>query len=104
MAIFRLHRTEWEKGNKRIAITRESRKSRKGNRSGEAKGLGMQDNDDGEDEGEAKGEFSGGGRKGVSSGLSTVVRRSIRSRNREVKSLGSTGEKKKKWWKELASR
>lgn len=51
MAVYRLHRKEWEKGSKPMPASSKKRKKL-------------------DDETE---EFPGGGRKGVSSGLSTVV-------------------------------
>ncbi len=57
MAVYRIHRKEWEKGTKQPALSKKRKKP--------------DDNDEPE-------EFPGGGRKGVSSGLSTVVKRDKR--------------------------
>ncbi|KAG6888219.1 hypothetical protein C0995_009755 [Termitomyces sp. Mi166 len=86
MAVFRLHRKEWEKGNK---LQTKKRKRAEGTADGDA---------DEEGNGEAEAEtssstFPGGGRKGVSSGLTTIVRRGP----------GASGGEKKKWWKEVLS-
>jgi RNA exonuclease 4 len=94
MAVYRLHRKEWEKGGKQLVNAGESGKKRKRLKNNEVKG--PDDGDESEDE--VKHEFPGGGRKGVSSGLTTVLRR---GRNREARD-GIVGEKKTKWWKELA--
>jgi len=73
MAVYRLHRKEWEKGSR----SPEKVAKRKRNVSD----VGGREDGSGEP---STCESSGGGRKGVSSGLSTVMR----------------GEKRK-WWKEL---
>jgi RNA exonuclease 4 len=102
MAVYRLHRKEWEKGNKQLAKHGESGKKRKRHKNSELKGSEAHSDEDSEGE-EVKVKYPGGGRKGVSSGLTTVVRRGANSRNREVQGSGNTGEKKNKWWKDLAS-
>lgn len=81
MAVYRLHRKEWEKGNRPLGKKRA--RADEG-----AKGEG----EDGEDSVATLREFPGGGRKGISSGLTTVVRRGSNS-----------GGEKVKWWKELAT-
>ncbi|PBK87205.1 hypothetical protein ARMGADRAFT_939084 [Armillaria gallica] len=73
MAVYRLHRKEWEKGTLQ---KRPEGKKRK-----------RQDTDKDEDG------FPGGGRKGVSSGLATVVRRKD----------GGSVPQKTQWWKELGT-
>ena len=97
MAVYRLHRKEWEKGNKQRAKTGESVKKRKRD---------VKDSDlhpDGDSRGDGvKDVFPGGGLKGVSSGLSTVVQRGSKSWDREARGSSNTDERKK-WWKELAS-
>jgi len=93
MAVYRLHRKEWEKGNRQLVKARESGKKRKRHKT---------DDEDGSEGEEVKSDFPGGGRKGVSSGLTTIVRRGVNSQTRGTRG-GSTGEKKSKWWKELAS-
>lgn len=93
MAVYRIHRKEWEKGNRPILPPSE-RTNKKRKRSQEA--------EEGEDEDESEDEvidakklskFPGGGRKGVSSGLSTVTKRT------GLKAGGT----KAKWWKELGA-
>ena len=90
MAVYRVHRKEWEKGNKILGKDGEVTKKRKrapGNLSARS-----EDDDDvnGDERMEGSSKFPGGGRKGVSSGLSTVIRRN-----------GGSGGEKTKWWKEL---
>ncbi|GLB37965.1 putative EXOIII [Lyophyllum shimeji] len=81
MAIYRLHRKEWEKGNKPLMTRKRKRADKSPDEAGEAS--------EKEDEAlTASSTTPGGGRKGVSSGLTTVVRH------------GSAVEKKTKWWKE----
>ncbi|KAK0462857.1 ribonuclease H-like domain-containing protein [Desarmillaria tabescens] len=76
MAVYRLHRKEWEKGT--VQKKPEGKKRKR------------QDANNEEVQVDA---FPGGGRKGVSSGLATVVRR---------KDEGG-GSKKTQWWKELGA-
>ncbi|KAJ6529053.1 ribonuclease H-like domain-containing protein [Mycena vulgaris] len=87
MAVYRLHRKEWEKGSAPLRRPLAAGKKRS--------------REEGEDESEEEDEpvagktaagFPGGGRKGVSSGLSTVVRRGAG---------GASGGEKAQWWKEL---
>ncbi|KAF9050748.1 ribonuclease H-like protein [Hymenopellis radicata] len=70
MAVYRVHRKEWEKGTKQQAPSKKRKKP------------------DANDEPE---EFPGGGRKGVSSGLSTVVKRDTREPDKKSwwKELGA---------------
>ncbi|KAH9933531.1 ribonuclease H-like domain-containing protein [Amylocystis lapponica] len=85
MAVYRIHRKEWENTNKPDAPAFTKRPVHKRKRSEPA----------GEQSVAAVAvtnvEFPGGGKKGISSGLSTVVR------HRE------TNTTEKKWWKELGS-
>ncbi|KAF5374606.1 hypothetical protein D9615_008997 [Tricholomella constricta] len=85
MAVYRLHRKEWEKGHKPLAKTKKRKRADKSldDSTGEA-------GESAEAKAEVASTFPGGGRKGVSSGVTTVVRR------------GSSGGEKPKWWKELA--
>ncbi|KAG5644292.1 hypothetical protein DXG03_008710 [Asterophora parasitica] len=78
MAVYRLHRKEWEKGNTTLTTKKRKRADK------------TQDEGTGDIEGDIAEAFPGGGRKGVSSGITTVVRR------------GSSDGEKTKWWKELA--
>ena len=94
MAVYRLHRKEWEKGIRPV-----------GEHSGSSSGSSWRkrrhvDDDVKGGDGSGSGDVrsgsqlvgGGGGRKGVSSGLSTVVRR------------GRGGVETSKWWKELGGR
>jgi RNA exonuclease 4 len=102
MAVYRLHRKEWEKGNKGLAKPGESGKKRKRHKVNEGKTPEAGSDEDGDGE-KVKSEFPGGGRKGVSSGLTTtVMRRGANARSRAIGSGGSR-QKKTEWWKELAS-
>lgn len=92
MAIYRLHRREWEKGKPlQLPSAKDSDGSDPSRRPGKRKrSLGELDNDP-----------PGGGKKGISTGLSTVVKRSDPSK---IKNTSSTGSKKKsEWWSELGS-
>lgn len=80
MAVYRLHRKEWEKG---IRPLNEHMKKRK------------RSTDEEDEVQPSKPILPGGGRKGVSSGLSTIV---VRGGGSE-----SVGEKAK-WWKELGGK
>jgi hypothetical protein len=75
MAVFRLHRKEWEKGNKRLNTNREGVSSKKQKREHENSSMGI---------------VSGGGRKGVSSGLGMVLKRA-----------GQSTRGIEKWWEVL---
>lgn len=104
MAVYRLHRKEWERKEfKHEAKTGGSGKKRKRHKNNDVKSPEAHSDDESGGE-RVRDVFPGGGLKGVSSGLSTVVRRGSNSWNREPRSSGNTGEKKNKWWKELASR
>lgn len=85
MAVFRLHRKEWERGLHGDAeVGRSEGRQRKRKRE-----------DGGEKE--AGGDYPGGGRKGVSSGLSVVVKRRGAGND---KAMGSS-KVKTQWWNEL---
>jgi len=78
MAIYRLHRKEWEHGDRPLGVKEVTPKKRR--RGSPDKSGGMPRNV----------KVPDGGRKGISSGLSTVVNRGR-----------SSNEDKTKWWKEL---
>lgn len=87
MALYRLHRKEWEKGQQpEGAASASSKKKRKRSEEAEERVHSSEVTDKRVIEA-----FPGGGRKGVSSGLSTVVKR----RGGEAK--------KDKWWATLGS-
>ncbi|KAG6853102.1 hypothetical protein C0991_006905, partial [Blastosporella zonata] len=86
MAVYRIHRKEWEKGNKQL-LQKKKRKQM------EADADEKEEEDADE---ETKSAFPGGGRKGVSSGLSTIVRRGS--------GAAASGGEKTKWWKEISSK
>ncbi|EPQ55245.1 hypothetical protein GLOTRDRAFT_138856 [Gloeophyllum trabeum ATCC 11539] len=99
MALYRLHRKEWERGKRMPlpellgAISKGNSKKRK------------HDSVDGQ-ESDPTTEFPGGGRKGISSGLSVVVKRSWNHKTEEgveERSHSSAGKKKgsTQWWKQL---
>ncbi|KIJ95917.1 hypothetical protein K443DRAFT_108121 [Laccaria amethystina LaAM-08-1] len=106
MAVFRLHRKDWEKGNRPIPLQGESAATA-GTKRKRGDGDAAEKEEEGNDGGEVvkpsstkkekkkkkkvnSQEYPGGGRKGVSSGLSTVVRH------------GPGKEKEKtQWWKQL---
>ena len=100
MAVYRLHRKEWEEGKKRLVKLGESGKKRKRHKNNATRGPEAHGDEDSEGEG-VKSEFPGGGRKGVSSGLTTVVRRGANARTHAIDGRGA--QKKTKWWKELAT-
>ena len=87
MAIYRIHRKEWEKGIRPSPDYIHPKKRKR---------LSVED-DNVEDVEKSRG--PGGGRKGVSSGLSTIVKRGGSS-SRSNGGSGPSGESKK-WWKEL---
>jgi RNA exonuclease 4 len=106
MAVYRLHRKDWEKGNRPIPLQGESAATA-GTKRKRGDGDAAEKEEEGNDGGEVvkpsstkkekkkkkkvnSQEYPGGGRKGVSSGLSTVVRH------------GPGKEKEKtQWWKQL---
>lgn len=97
MAVYRLHRKEWEKGHRPLTKAADSGTKRKRGEKKEHEDPGV--DKAGNDDGEvviAKKQFPGGGRKGVSSGLTTIIRRGGNEKG------GTTGEKTK-WWKELSA-
>lgn len=75
MAVYRIHRKEWEKGSKQQQPSKKRKKP--------------EDDDEGE-------EHPGGGRKGVSSGLSTIVTKRGGASPKGVPV-------KKSWWKETGA-
>jgi RNA exonuclease 4 len=86
MAVFRLHKKQWDTGFKPPLPTSKKRKRDDADvdGTGDEEALAVSSRE----------EFPGGGRKGVSSGLSVIVKRGgSRSTN--------SGDSKKKWWKEL---
>ncbi|EGN92779.1 hypothetical protein SERLA73DRAFT_190636 [Serpula lacrymans var. lacrymans S7.3] len=95
MAVFRIHRKEWEKGSRPLSVNAEdsSVTSKKRKHSEETDDLEHSTSKEVVNKAESK-TFPGGGRKGVSSGLSTVVKRSNKIRS------SSPGEKSQ-WWKSL---
>jgi RNA exonuclease 4 len=107
MAVYRLHRKEWERSAPRLRVSSVS-----------ATGKRRADEDEDEDEDEdapsiprdgrikdtkTKSAFPGGGRKGVSSGLSTVVRRSdgVSASGGDKRGKGKGGGGGGEWWKVL---
>ena len=91
MAIYRLHRREWDQGKSLPLPPSEGpgrsdppRKQKKRKRSG---GEGYDD--------------PSGGKKGISSGLSTVVKQLDYPKTKNTSSL--TLKKKTEWWSELGS-
>lgn len=104
MAVYRIHRKEWDKGIPSPGAVGTSKKRKAS--------LVDADADDEDTSTTAVGKkgkastaskhertFPGGGRKGVSSGLSTIVKRTS---GRDGSSLSERVEKKKsEWWKEL---
>lgn len=114
MALYRLHRKEWEKGYHSVAAITTLSKSL-----GKRKTTSEDDDLDGSESEDLlsvssgskktrkrkeKGTITGGGRRGISSGLSTIVRRGAdRVKNGKIDSSSSThGEVKEKWWSTLA--
>ncbi|GBE81278.1 ribonuclease H-like domain-containing protein [Sparassis latifolia] len=106
MAVFRLHRKEWEKGQRPDALpsttTRSTAKRKRAPTEGEDSGSTASPTPS-----KRKVDSPGGGRKGVSSGLSTIVKKRdkgrevmTKTRNTNIKrDVGSNT--KGKWWKEL---
>lgn len=93
MAVYRIHRKEWEKGMRPSSEHVHPKKR---------KHVAAEDEDAEDDEKGQKPSFPGGGRKGVSSGLSTIVKRGSGG-SRSNGGSGAVGESKK-WWKELGGR
>lgn len=85
MAIYRLHRREWEKGKTLQLPSDPSRTPRKRKRSDE----------------EADNDPPGGGEKGISTGLTTIVKCLNPSKTKSTSSTASR--KRAEWWSELGS-
>jgi RNA exonuclease 4 len=120
MAVYRLHKKEWEKGSRPLPATSASTKT-------STKRKAMDESDDSDSDSDAEGEptptskpaplpqakqkakttpteFPGGGRKGVSSGLSTVVRTKAGKARPSGDAGGRSGmaaNAKTEWWKQL---
>ena len=92
MAIYRLHRHEWEKGKTlQLPSFRIPDRSDPSCRPNERKRTGSEgDNDP-----------PGGGKKGISTGLSTIAKRVDRSKTKNTSSAAL--KKKTEWWSELGS-
>jgi RNA exonuclease 4 len=88
MAVYRLHKKDWEKDAKPVTQKRKRKEKDEGDE---------EDYNDTKPGSSKQTEFPGGGRKGVSSGLSTVIKRHGPGGNNSA-----SGTEKKKWWKELA--
>ena len=122
MAVYRLHRKEWDRGFPPPPGVTSSSKKRK------ASSVETDGNDEGDSIGAAaptpihvknkdkrkvpsnrtlkiiEKSFPGGGRKGVSSGLSTIIkRRDGRDETASVKQMEKARRNKTEWWKELNS-
>jgi RNA exonuclease 4 len=106
MAVFRIHRKDWEKGQRPRTDIKKSKSSNSKNTAASVDGADDSDSDD-EDEDEKDSDnnkkiYPGGGRKGISSGLSVIVKRkgeSGRDQNTRHSSAGKAT--KSNWWKEL---
>ncbi|KAJ7201086.1 ribonuclease H-like domain-containing protein [Mycena pura] len=107
MAVFRLHRKEWEKGSAPLPASQKRAREHTEEEQEE-----QEEEEDvhagaGKKGAKTRARLPGGGRKGVSSGLSTIVRRSGRGASapgNEEKSKGggkSGGGGGTQWWKEL---
>jgi RNA exonuclease 4 len=92
MAIYRLHRKQWEKGYAVVPIRLKQKPKAKPELTvpRQPKSIGA------ESVATKASQPSNKQRKGVSSGLSTVMRR-------QMKAKGGAGGTKVKWWSELAS-
>jgi RNA exonuclease 4 len=100
MAVYRLHRREWDKGLRPPPV--EGTKGKRKRSCESVEGVGGN-----EAEGEESTSKPVGGRKGVSTGLSTVIswggmsdRKKVLATGRKFSGSRSVGEKPK-WWKEL---
>ncbi|KAL0955486.1 hypothetical protein HGRIS_001726 [Hohenbuehelia grisea] len=99
MAVYRLHKHEWEKGQSHAPFGSQKKRKRAASK---ASVDGESDEEDEAEDKPRKSDFPGGGRKGVSSGLSTVVRRGGASVAKGRGGSGTDGKKSKSgWWKEL---
>lgn len=102
MALYRLHRKEWEKSFRQFNITKKSKKKRK---------LEEMEDDGATEEAAASTkrarseveEFPGGGRRGVSSGLSTVIKRSVQPAKLKTSGKTDSGSNGGNWWSSLES-
>ncbi|KAH7929507.1 ribonuclease H-like protein [Leucogyrophana mollusca] len=94
MAVFRLHRKEWEKGNRPPTPGGwASARKRKGREEDEAEGQPAESKTKGRPK-----EFPGGGKRGISSGLSTIEKRTKGGDKSHLKQLSSADGQ---WWKNL---
>ena len=124
MAVYRLHKKEWEKGSRPLPPP-SAKSTATPTTATKRKEIDNSDSDlsDSDDDpspepvvapkpggkGKAKKvptEFPGGGRKGVSSGLSTVVRRGVAGSRTAVDGKGggagsAASSLKNEWWKQL---
>ncbi|KAI0079317.1 ribonuclease H-like protein [Panus rudis PR-1116 ss-1] len=104
MAIYRLHRKEWDKGHPPVALLTSAKKRKRS--ASAAPDEGESDDSKKKKKQKAVESFPGGGRKGISSGLSTVIKRRGSARQDASVDMGSSsGAKKSKtqWWKELGT-
>ncbi|KAJ7715943.1 ribonuclease H-like domain-containing protein [Mycena maculata] len=114
MAVYRLHRREWEKGSAPLRLPTSKAKQRRTADEDEEEGSGSDDDEPvkisakGQQKEKPTEKCPGGGRKGVSSGLSAIVRRV--SSTSVKRGAGGQGEKdggrgrertETEWWKEL---
>ena len=95
MAVYRLHKQEWEKNN-RVFVTHSKLSAHKTTESPEPSELSNSSKRRKQDK--APQSFPGGGRKGVSSGLSTVTRRVGVKGKEDSKAESRT---KQAWWERL---
>ncbi|KZP28369.1 ribonuclease H-like protein [Athelia psychrophila] len=93
MALYRLHRKEWDKG---FSFSQPSSST---SHLSSKKRAHSEDPDESPNEAPAE-EFPGGGRKGVSSGLGAIVRH--KGGKGKGAAAGGGGGEKKKWWTELS--
>ena len=91
MAIYRLHRREWEKGQRLPLPSLEDP-----DRSGPSRTRKKRGRSDGE-----RDNRSDDGKKGTSSGITRIVKRSDPARTKNTSPLAS--KKKTDWWSELGS-
>ncbi|TDL22937.1 ribonuclease H-like protein [Rickenella mellea] len=119
MALYRLHRKEWDKDWRPPPIAHTTGTSKKRKRASQDIDGGVSSDDSDNDEPNSSSHtkpnakssakmrnekvFPGGGRKGVSSGLSTILRKpgdraKVKADRRE---RGGSGASKEKWWKTL---
>jgi RNA exonuclease 4 len=117
MAVFRLHRKDWEKGQRPTSrdVRQKNATAKEGDLTGDdddeasvtqqVTGKGKRKRGERTDKSET---FPGGGRKGVSSGKSVVIRRRGEAlqgheRKSKVRDGGRTKRGQANWWSELAS-